>query len=121
MARIKVGGKFRFNSLSNEDKDRIIKNLAKKNKLPEIEEGVIPGMKIDGQKVTRDLVNKLEKKPQSKPKDVKEPKESEEVDIEKLNKEELEEFVLDRFGIDIDRRKSKKSLLKKVKKLMEEK
>ncbi len=116
--RIKVGGKFSFQKLSKEDKDKIIDNLAKNKKLPKIEkEDALLGIKIDGKPVTKELIKQLEKKP-GKLKEEEEPEL--EKPLEKMSKKELEEFTLEKFGIDIDRRRSKKALLKKVQGLEEE-
>ncbi len=60
--RIKIGGTFSFNKLSNEQKTAIFNRLAEKD--PVIKsalEGNIPGIKIDGKIVTRESIKKLEK------------------------------------------------------------
>ena len=71
--KVRVGGKFGFNSLPSNTQEVIKKRLAEKdNVMTKSINGALPGIKIDGKQVTKENLHEFEKKSDEKPKEVKE-------------------------------------------------
>ena len=88
----KVSGKFGFSSLPNDMKDKVRARLAEKDDVMKKGlSGVIPGMKINGKEVTRELIKELEISAKPKEK-IKEVKETVKEKVPKYVKEDLEKL-----------------------------
>ena len=96
--RMKLGGKkLSVSNLSNEDQEKIRQRLIEKDPVMKLgNEGILPGIKIDGKEVTRENIHEFEisKKPEKKDKleeiiePKKETKTEPKVEIKETKKEE---------------------------------
>ena len=91
MHRVKIGGRLNFSSLTKDAQEAIKIRLAEKDPMikDSLNEGALPGIKIDGKVVTRENIKALEIDPtKSKPK----PKSKKEYSREELKEMSFKEL-----------------------------